>query len=493
MRRILWALLAVGVLFIAIGSSVYIGGRLPSRVWYFSWLLAPKWHGETAAGTENLGFILAGLYLLLMALVVLFFEKSPYSPFKWSTSRFLLFMLSLQMLLAVALIVFLPYQLTIDDRYYFSQAVNLMWGQEIIWDHSLIIAAGDNITAWWPMGYPIYLYLFFKLFGVHLWIGQVANLIPLLGITLFAFLFSRELFDRGTANRTTLALVILPSQLFYAIPLYSDLFFSFLVMVLLYLSVKKRSLANTLLMGVIFGFAVFTRSIALFFVIIFWFYQIRRFRQWKPALVQLVVMLVICEAILLPWQIRNYRVFGQFVPFDTHGGINLWLGNNPKTRFQEVDFSLIPEEASVFNPHSQLNEAEKDHVLTKIGLSYALSKPLETVINWPRKVKRLFISDNWVIMAIAGYAAAELSPLLLSAIFRFTDGFYYALCISFLLAAVFWVKKERLTPRVILVLGTISSLVIIYLPFFSDYRYHLPMMPLIALTAVVTVAKYKAK
>ena len=37
---------------------------------------------------------------------------------------------------------------------------------------------------------------------------------------------------------------------------------------------------------------------------------------------------VIALATLVPWTVRNYRVFGEFIPFSTMGGSALLQGNN---------------------------------------------------------------------------------------------------------------------------------------------------------------------
>lgn len=37
----------------------------------------------------------------------------------------------------------------------------------------------------------------------------------------------------------------------------------------------------------------------------------------------------VAAALMLPWWWRNYRVFGQFVPLTSAGGLSLWIGNSP--------------------------------------------------------------------------------------------------------------------------------------------------------------------
>jgi hypothetical protein len=53
--------------------------------------------------------------------------------------------------------------------------------------------------------------------------------------------------------------------------------------------------------------------------------------RWRPALGGAVAILVVMAATILPWAVRNYRLYGGFVLIDTNGPFNLWRGNDPTT------------------------------------------------------------------------------------------------------------------------------------------------------------------
>ncbi len=52
-------------------------------------------------------------------------------------------------------------------------------------------------------------------------------------------------------------------------------------------------------------------------------------RAWFKNAVAAVVIIILC---CVPWTIRNYRVFRQFVPLRSVLGLQLWLGNNDQTQ-----------------------------------------------------------------------------------------------------------------------------------------------------------------
>jgi hypothetical protein len=52
-------------------------------------------------------------------------------------------------------------------------------------------------------------------------------------------------------------------------------------------------------------------------------------RPWLKKAVLAVTLMVLC---CLPWTVRNYEVFHAFVPMRSILGLQLWVGNNPRTR-----------------------------------------------------------------------------------------------------------------------------------------------------------------
>jgi 4-amino-4-deoxy-L-arabinose transferase-like glycosyltransferase len=55
----------------------------------------------------------------------------------------------------------------------------------------------------------------------------------------------------------------------------------------------------------------------------------RLWRQDKPWLVMATAAALVFFALITPWELRNYRVFHQFIPIRANGGAELRLGNGP--------------------------------------------------------------------------------------------------------------------------------------------------------------------
>jgi 4-amino-4-deoxy-L-arabinose transferase-like glycosyltransferase len=442
--------------------------------------------GNVVLGSLSSGLLLSGSLLLAMAVVLQFFDRFMAGPSAWSARRFLVFTLGFNFTLNALYVLCTPYiALGGDDLWYFAQAKRLSLGLDPLWNHGAVSPEGGIPTAWWPIGYPVFLSVFFRLFGAHLWVGQILNVFLLSGIILFLYFLSRDLFGEAIASRASLIAALIPSLMFISLALLSDIFFTFLAIVLIYLAQKpKHTIWRTVLMGLTFGMAGLTREIILLFPSVLGIYWILKDKQWKPALKRVALIFLIGEVVLLPWQIRNYKTYGQFVPVSTHGGQMFWMGNNPYTQCHGPLATFIASEDTL-KMIADWNEAERDGLMLKTGLAYVTAHPIRTVLRWPEKAFFMFYRDSQnLTWSIRGSAHLLPAPVV-SGMYLITDGFYYALGLAFLISLVIAIKTERLSPRMWLIGGSILYFTMMNIPIFPECRYHLPLLPLFALVAMV--------
>lgn len=93
---------------------------------------------------------------------------------------------------------------------------------------------------------------------------------------------------------------------------------------------KQPTFWLPVLAGGLLGLCVLTRATALAFVplaALWLFFSTSRRVNARTRLAAIGVLLMLCGLVLLPWVVRNYRAYGQFVAVDTTSGYNLWLGS----------------------------------------------------------------------------------------------------------------------------------------------------------------------
>jgi len=89
-----------------------------------------------------------------------------------------------------------------------------------------------------------------------------------------------------------------------------------------------------------------------------------------------LITLAVIAALILPWTVRNYRAFGQFVLLNTNAGYAFFWANHP---IYGTNFMLLPPEISyesLIPPELQgLNEAALENALMQRGLQFVLEDP----------------------------------------------------------------------------------------------------------------------
>ena len=97
---------------------------------------------------------------------------------------------------------------------------------------------------------------------------------------------------------------------------------------------REFSAARAVGLGLLAGLLCLTRAV-FYFVPLVWLAGALAGRLGGKRIVrELLLILVVAHAVLLPWAIRNGRVFGRSTPFNLVGGVGIFIANNPKATGQ---------------------------------------------------------------------------------------------------------------------------------------------------------------
>jgi len=243
-------------------------------------------------------------------------------------------------------------------------------------------------TVWFTPIYPYLIAGIFKIWGIYTDTSRIIiqsmncafaslTIIPIHAI-------AKRTFGEGVAVAAAWIWVFLPSALYYPIVWVWDtallaLIFSLIFWATLEMRGKHNSL-QWMAYGLFWGVAVLINpsilSVLPFFVgWLVWEAQKARVAWVKPVLAAMLLF-GIC---LVPWTIRNYRVFGKFIVLRSNFGLELWLGNNPNvtdtmSRWQHPNDNQ--EEAEKYKRMGEIAfMAEKEHE----ALAYMRTHPGDTL------------------------------------------------------------------------------------------------------------------
>jgi Gpi18-like mannosyltransferase len=245
--------------------------------------------------------------------------------------------------LRLAWIYFVPAQPVSDFRWYYERGIDFAVGHgysvgpNAFWPENIPPRSlkpseanleGRSLTAYWPVGYPAFLGMLFWPFGPSLMIAKLANVVLSMGILFFSYYLAKNLFASELTGRITLlVLSFYPEQIVYCSLLASEILFLFLLLVgVAFLLAPWHKLWLAVPAGISFGLACLIKPQAILvpavFFVVFLFTKMSR-KAVREYLVLLVAVHLALSVTLLPWLIRNYRVFNRFVFISNNGGYNL--------------------------------------------------------------------------------------------------------------------------------------------------------------------------
>ena len=178
------------------------------------------------------------------------------------------------------------------------------------------------------------------------------------------------LFGRDAGLWSGVLFAVYPTMIYYAPKLMTETLFITLLaaaLLLLCLAIRRGPIAYFASAGVLFGLAFLCRTVLLPFLLLFFIpTMIVLSRRGVIAKIapRIAVFYLLFLAVVSPWVIRNYVVFSEFIPTDTHLGWVLW--HNTRVHFDfDADFEKSERE---------IDEAQAAGTLTSESLFDAIQR-----------------------------------------------------------------------------------------------------------------------
>jgi hypothetical protein len=213
-----------------------------------------------------------------------------------------------------------------DPHDYLNIATNIAAGKGFSLD-------GTSPTALFPPAYPVFLALFVKL-GAPIIFLRYLNFIAL-ALCVYVIRSILSCSKAGSGAGLSAILLLGYGVLFYtAGTLYTQTLFMLVLLLLIRVTIiKDFGYLHAVLLGILSAILIMIHTTGVFIppVLVLWQLLPNHYNKiGKAALSALVAILCI-----VPWTYRNYTAFDMFIPFTSHGGDTLYIGNNPHTALDE--------------------------------------------------------------------------------------------------------------------------------------------------------------
>ena len=404
-------------------------------------------------------------------------------PTRTALPRFFLWLLPLSFLLQVAAIGLL-HQYRVrpgNDHFEFGWEMGRV-ARSIAEGHGFSSPYDGNTgpTAWEPPIYPYIMAGVFKVFGIYsqlsAWVLLSINSLLATLTTIPILLIARRTFSKRIAVWSAYAWALNPYVWYWSIHWLWDTTFTPLILALIFLIALElqewRGIPGWILFGALYAIGVLANPTTLLFLPFcgLWIWR-QRYQRGLPSLGRVAISSLVFFAVLSPWVIRNYEVFGRFVFLRDDFGLQFRLGNGPY-----ADGMLMP----YLQPN--LNSIELTRFQRMGELAYAESCK-QQAFAWVRanparfaviSLKRLFYYWNGVPRPTSSLLPID---------FR-TSGFL-ATSVLAIWGAILAVRQKR--PAAWLFAGLLLTYPTIYYFVYPHARYRHPIEPELTILIVFLI------
>ncbi len=288
----------------------------------------------------------------------------------------------------------------------------------------------------------------------------------------------------GLSKKGTIAaglmISLYPILLFYPIALVSEnLFiplFAWSIYIAWKLKKKPSSIWLYILLGVLLGMMVLTRSISiliLLFIIGWLFFTLKRLR------VKSLIPLVIAMLFIVPWSIRNSAVMGHPAFVENSLWYNMYIGYHPEGSGNfESDIAIKPLFIT--------DDAERDAFCKTQAINFIKADPVEALRRIINRIPAFFGPETRAFNYF--YGNNLLGPIAqpwITLIYLLLTLPWFFICLFGTIGLI----DSRNRPLAILVGFTALIYFLPHLPIVTEPRFHLTLVPLLAPFAIDAVTK----
>jgi hypothetical protein len=291
-----------------------------------------------------------------------------------------------------------------------------------------------------------------------------------------------------------LMLTIYPNQIAYVPSLTTEVFYTALLLLSIFVIVRDRTPARLILSGVIFGVATLAKAQTLFIpAVLFAVWRVTA-KERGPLLSQVgraAIIYIAMAVVILPWTARNYIALGEFVLISTNGGGTLLSGNNPSAWGDYTEDDVLVKQV----PNDVAGQVANDRLATSLALKWIRDNPTAFAILIPRKIWRLWAPDGEAEWAYqAGFKDYDRYWMVFRAVRGLNQVYYVTLIVLFVLSfAYFLPQRGELSPYATTGYALAAYFTVISIVFSGQSRFHFPLMPWVAMYAAWTITQWASR
>ena len=268
-------------------------------------------------------------------------------------------------------------------------------------------------TAWVPPAYPMLIAGVFKLFGVYTnlsaWVLLFINCVLSAFTAMLVWEIACRCYSLRNAVWSGWLWALYPAAMQYAVRwIWEMTLTTFLFTLVLVLSLRMRGInvsrtgeeaainssqtGRWLLFGLLWGIIALSTSTLLLFLPACGLWILMGTRNRPHALRNAVLAGVVFLACLMPWEIRNYRVFHAFVPIRGNLGVETYLGNGPGSNGMVMVYDHPNMATNQLVLYRQMGEIRYAKMRGELAQAYMRAHPGHFLANTLKRIYFFWVS-----------------------------------------------------------------------------------------------------
>jgi 4-amino-4-deoxy-L-arabinose transferase-like glycosyltransferase len=359
-------------------------------------------------------------------------------------------------------------------------------------------AADGQATTYYPVGYVGAL-------GAVVWFVRLApfpdnvpltaglfNLALGVGTVALTFEIGRRLFDNRVGLVSAGVVALWPNLIFHTAVILTETLFMFLVMAAVLLIVALPASSQRIgwrrlaAFGALLALSALVRPISLAFLPVLVIVLAIARAGWRTTIASLGIAVLTVVVVLAPWTLRNLRETGSFVPISTNLGDNLCMSRHPG-----ADGAFQPHAACIVRTKTSTlaeREIEVNDTNTRRAARFVREHPATEVKLVFLRAYHTVENDHDGLLASESYGSNRYIPSTLRRALEITADAYFFVALALSVLAVPAFIGRRRPWRLFFSLAALA-LAVQPLIFFGDPRFHVPVLPFMAVFAAVTLVR----
>jgi len=345
--------------------------------------------------------------------------------------------------------------------------------------------------------YPFFLTIIYLIFGYsHLSVIIIQGIIDSLSCILIYYITS-TIFNKRTGILAAIIYACYGLAIFYTGILLAPtvvIFLTLLFISSLLAAENKKQVIIFFISGIIFGLAVLARpNLSVFlFILPLWFFIVLKNKLGTYKSIQgFTLLLVGFLVVIFLITIRNYSIEKRFSPFSVQGGINFYIGNNPKATghfmsphgisnspIEQVNASIKYAEQE---SGKRLSPSQASRYWLIKGLNFIKDNPLDAFLLYVKKFA-IFWRNEEIPLNI-NYSLSKT----FATIFKLPFISFGIIAPFAILGIILSLKRKK---DIMLVNLFIFSYMLSVIIFFVSARYRLPIVPFLVICSSYTLYRF---